>query len=325
VGFEIIYVLTSEGLDRYSVMTRISAATARMSNPRARIVVACDHATLDALQQKNDPILNEVDETVAYDTDFTTPTHRNRDIKVRLRLLRDGDFMFLDSDTVVRDCIGSVWEEYSFDVAGCRNHCRLNKGEQIFSGDLDVLDQMNWQPPVGDYLNGGVLFYRDTHGSRDFATHWHKRWMECQRKIGSFRDQPALSKALSESSAVSITLGEPYNAQLHCRLEYDAESEVKYLDWDASIWHYYNAIDRTKPITLFGAIVTTVLADAKLDQGSVARLVRNRHPWLESRWIDPLFVPLFRFRRRLGYGEESWLMGQSRAAIRQWCWEWFGV
>lgn len=49
-ALKVVYCLTSSGGDLYEAMTRVSLATVRLTNPNARIEIACDQQTHQALQ-----------------------------------------------------------------------------------------------------------------------------------------------------------------------------------------------------------------------------------------------------------------------------------
>jgi len=112
-----VYCLTSSGGDLYEAMTRVSLATLRLTNPTARVSIACDQQTHQALQASGSQLFHEADDVRDSPTPDGPPTYRSRYVKTQLGRLLGGPFLFLDSDTVVRkpltplldfDTMGSV-------------------------------------------------------------------------------------------------------------------------------------------------------------------------------------------------------------------------
>ena len=101
-SIHVVYCLTSSGGDLYEAMTRVSLATLRLTNPSARVTIACDQQTHQALQVSSSQLFHEADALCDFSAPDGPPTYRNRYVKTQLGRLIDGPFLFLDSDTVVR-------------------------------------------------------------------------------------------------------------------------------------------------------------------------------------------------------------------------------
>src|SRR5688572_16579930 len=106
----IAYVVTTTGNDYFSIMTRLSLASLRLTNPGTRILVCCDQPSKDAMQGGGDPLLLEADEVLTFDTPPGTPEFRNRFVKTNLRNLIPGKFLFLDSDILVRGDLAPLFD-----------------------------------------------------------------------------------------------------------------------------------------------------------------------------------------------------------------------
>ena len=86
-ALKVVYCLTSSGGDLYEAMTRVSLATLRLTNPTARIEIACDQQTHQALHATGSQLLHEADAVRGFPTPDGPPTFRNRFVKTQLRLL----------------------------------------------------------------------------------------------------------------------------------------------------------------------------------------------------------------------------------------------
>ncbi len=227
MDLKIVYCLTSSGGDLYEAMTRVSLATVRLTNPTARIEIACDQQTHQALQASSSQLLREADAVHGFPTPDGPPTFRNRFVKTQLRLLLSGPFLFLDSDTVVRKPLTPLLNLQA-DIAAAPNHSADTLAEQIWSEDQANLDTMGWQVRE-QYVNGGVIWYADTPAAHRFAEAWLRNWLANVECTGRYRDQTALNQSISTTSCLRVEiLPHSFNMQYLCRLDCAK---------DAFIWH----------------------------------------------------------------------------------------
>ena len=276
---KVIYVVGSAGGDVYSAMTRIAVSSVRLTNPEARIYLACDSITAAALKGRHDPLIGEVNGMIVCDAPSGTDEFRGRFVKTQLRNLVDGPFLYLDSDTIVRS---NLYELFSLntDIACAPNHSSDKFELQIYEKDRDTLAQIGWKVRNDIYVNGGVIFYGDTTGARRFADDWHNKWLMSCKLTKQCRDQPALNAAIFNTQPRLTVLSHRYNAQLM----YSPRTVV-----EASIWHYYaSAVD--EPITGFAVLAHRLLGGAELKTSDVTTIVRSRHPWRSGSWLDDLIA-----------------------------------
>ena len=301
---KVIFAITSQGNDFYSATTRVAVASLRISNPSLLLVVACDRDTDLALKQARDPLIKEVDEWLIVDTPNGNAYFRNRYVKTSLRSFVDGPFLFLDSDILVRGDLKEIFA-LDTDIAGARNHSRIAFSEQVWAKDSAALDAMGWTIGKEVYVNGGVIFWNDTQGARQFGAEWHRRWLKSFVERGYYRDQPALNSALHDTQPQITVLPDCYNAQIKMN-----PSMAK----DAIIWHYYSAITG-RAITAFEVIVAKLLRGNKLDNSVIKKIIAHRHPWRHDFWIDDWIANRVMQRGRFKEWEIVWLSGKRLKAI----------
>lgn len=268
----VAFVVTSNGGDAYSAMTRIAVASIRITNPGIAVEVHCDCETDLACRRAADPLIDEVDRWVPHATPEGAPTFRNRFIKTRLRQVVNGPLLFLDSDLLVREDIGHLFE-IDADVAGAANHSGHTVALQIWEQDAAEIERMGWQVSPSLYINGGVLLYQDTPGARRLGAEWHRRWLEAFQRGGRYRDQPALNSALHSSQVRLARLPDRFNAQFTMN---PAATR------NAAIWHYYASVDGARATTGFEQLVKATRGGGALDKTAVEALVRQPHPWLRQ-------------------------------------------
>ena len=301
-----VFAVTSSGRDLYSAMTRIAAASMRVSNPGVRLVVACDAQTDAALRRTQDPVLTEVDDWVVVTTPDGAPDFRNRFVRTRLRATIDGPFLFLDSDVLVR---GDVSELFNLDVdlAGAPNLSRLERREQIGREESGLLALMGWDVDPDVYLNAGVLFINDTEAAHLCCTDWHARWLLSSAISPLLRDQPAMNAAIRATQPRVAVLPARFNAQFR--------NTISVIP-GAVVWHYYASV-RHPAHTRFELLARAVADGAALDVRTIRSLIRSPHPWRRATPIDDFAAARILRRDRFDGWAALWLRREFGPAIRR--------
>src|SRR5437868_567533 len=101
----VCYVLVGNGWDRHAKMLWLSAQSLRRHEPGARITVAVDRGTHSAL---DDRLLSAVDEIAVIDSGDSDPRLRAFHLKTLLRQHLAGDFLYLDTDTLVVNRLADI-------------------------------------------------------------------------------------------------------------------------------------------------------------------------------------------------------------------------
>ena len=271
---KIIYVITSAGRDAYTAMTRVSAASLRMTNPQARVAVACDRETDRAVRAAQDPLLGDVDEWLAFETPPGEAAFRNRFLKTSLRQRVSGEYLFLDSDTVVRDALSAVFRMPG-DLAAAPNHSRENISGQIWEGDVATLAEMGWTTDPALYVNGGVMRVSDSDGARRFYRLWHEKWLASYRQLRKHNDQPGLNAAIHEARIECARLPVRYNAQIGA---YPVAMR------DAAVWHY-NASLEWQAFSRIDELIQQAVRSDSVDRRKLEKLMRSQALWTRPFWF----------------------------------------
>ena len=102
MAIKFVYALISSEKDYYVEQAAISMHTLRAYNPGCHITLVANDDTLDTLTGNRSLIKNYVDEYVSVNppAEFT-PTQKNRFLKTTLRQNVEGDFLYVDNDTVI--------------------------------------------------------------------------------------------------------------------------------------------------------------------------------------------------------------------------------
>ena len=232
----ILYVLTSDPADFYAEQLFVSITSLRQNSPGAFVSVLTDKATKDQLPHRGKvgiQLLAKPDEWIEAPLDPSLPKSlRSRLLKTNMRKYLDGNFLFLDCDTLITKPLDSL-DSCTSDLALCPDHhCPLQEAidvKDIIMADLRKIGLDAFRSTY--YLNSGVIFAKDTPAVRDFFTRWQEEYQKGYQK-GVRADQPTLAKTLSESSIPVDLLDGKWN----CQLLYGA----RHLG-EAIVFHYFGS------------------------------------------------------------------------------------
>lgn len=230
---QVLYVLVSDSSDYYAEQAYVSMLSLRRNSPSSSITVLVDTATDKAMPGRaavGRKIMALADRWVVADIDPSLPkVLRSRLLKTGMRSYVSGDFLFIDSDTVVCGPLDEM-DDCSSDLAMCPDHhCRLD--DNPVRKDLVTRCRSIGADISGQeyYFNSGVIFARDVPQVHSFFKSWQENYR--QSYAGGLKtDQQPLAKTILNSGFSPAVLEGKWN----CQLPYG----VRYLR-DAVILHYF--------------------------------------------------------------------------------------
>lgn len=233
---KIVYVVASLDDDIYMEQAIVSAWSVRYYNPDCQIEMVCDQDTFKTLdsgiRSQNKSLFNKI-----HVREFKPEQgmmERSRWMKTTLREIIEGDFLYLDSDTVVCADLSYI-DEFDFDLGMVRDgNCEFNKClhydwavssmKKIY--DMDVSKEFF-------YFNSGVAFVRDSAVTRKFYRRWNENWAHSLQKFGIMKDQQPLMKTNMDMDYVITEL----SGNLNCIVT----TSIKYLH-TAHVVHFVNNV-----------------------------------------------------------------------------------
>lgn len=230
-----VYALVSGNDDYYVEQTLVSIYSLHRHNPDAHITLVADDNTLNTLTGNRAHIKKYVDEiiTVNPPAEFT-PVQKSRFIKTSLRHSVDGDFLYIDNDTVIVDSLRPI-DALDCEMGAVLNcHCTGENDRQMRKY-LAQTGKEYWG--YNRYFNGGVLLVRDTERTRQLFADWHRIWNEERVKYGVSIDQPAFAQANVANGCLIEEIDGRFNCQIFM-------SGAKRYMLSPCILHYFNASDR---------------------------------------------------------------------------------
>lgn len=227
---KLVYCLVSSPADYFWEQTYLSIYTVRLHNKEVFISLVVDKTTAEGLIGTRARLIDCVDEYVQVDTpDGYSPVCKSRYLKTNVRDLIKGDYLFIDSDTIICDSlsdIDAVKDNISMvsDLNGIlplTDVSTLNKYKMAGFGDGMGLP----------YFNSGVVYAKDN----DIVHAFYKRWYENLKvSFGNevFYDQPALCITNLQFNNVVKELDGIWNCQFKMK-GYPFLSKAR-------IMHYYS-------------------------------------------------------------------------------------
>lgn len=219
MSLKFVYALISGNGDCYTEQTLVSIYTLRRHNPEAHIALVTDNDTIASLTGNRAQIKEYADEIIAVNLPTElSPVQRSRYIKTSLRQNVDGDFLYIDNDTIViaplddlekSDCeMAAVLDLHSTD----NNSRKLKEYMEITHND-SLTKVMDGEGDIR-YFNGGVLFVRDTEATHRLYADWHRIWNEERVKYGVDIDQPSFAQANIANDCLIKEMDGRYNCQI---------------------------------------------------------------------------------------------------------------
>lgn len=232
-----VYVLISSDKDFYAEEALVSMYSLKKHNPDGEIILVSDENTLESLKGNRGRVHDYVDNYITVNPPANlTQVQKSRFLKTSIRRLIEGDFLYMDNDTVVYGSLNDIFISTGDICAVLDKH--LTDDNQIISNKrireyCECLGLGNLLTlTVGDYFNGGILYARDSEPAHDFFKKWHDLWLEGSRK-GFNYDQPALWYTNYQMNGIITPLEGVYNCQIRCK------HSLQYLE-DCRILHYFS-------------------------------------------------------------------------------------
>ena len=251
---KIVYTLVSGGNDIYLAQVAISSYTVKYYNPSAHVILVVDVQTSEYIKNKNG-LLNEIDDVVIVNVpNDLTNKQRSRYLKTTLRHHIKGDYLFIDTDTVVAEDLSKIDYEKSKIAAVLDRNIDVNRNSmrKFIENDIKSMD-LTLDNLKSKYFNSGVLFIRDVPESYDFYNKWYEYW----NKVRDI-DQPAFAKANMECGYLVQELDGTWNCQL-------VENFINYLS-EGKILHYFASGHQSSYLLYDNEFMNNILREGCLSE-----------------------------------------------------------
>lgn len=245
---KVVYTLVSDNSDTYLEQAILSIYSLRIYNKDVVVVLVVDDITDKNIVGNRSEILNFINDKVVVNPPFEyTKVCRSRYIKTNLRRFIQGDYLFIDTDTIICSSLNEI-DTCQYDIAAVLDlHLYINEYEVIphkyrFAKKMYTIHNWQIQDSYPKYFNSGVLFVRDTEKTHLFYELWYQEWLKSKQQ-GFHVDQPALARANTKIGNIIEELDGVWNCQIMF-------TGLRYLS-KAHIIHYFsnnqNKTDSVKP------------------------------------------------------------------------------
>ena len=230
----ILYVLTSSESDLYLEELWISLYSLHHFNKEVTVKVLSDKVTTERIKA-NPELFSMIDDLYPVDVPKEYPAKvRSRFIKTNIRNLIDGDFLFIDTDTVICASldeidrlpvknIGMVPELHGPFKEHLTYNYTVADTNRIFG--IDAGDSPYW-------FNSGCMLVRDNNFTHVFFAKWKENWKYSAFMKNNSSDQRALLKTDHDYGYIIECIPDVYNAQIAMSIKWFYEAKIIHF------WHF---------------------------------------------------------------------------------------
>jgi lipopolysaccharide biosynthesis glycosyltransferase len=223
---KIVYVTTSTPNDIYLEQTYLSIYSLRKHNADAHVILVTDNRTAATLTGNRAAILDCIDENVVVDFDESVSNmKRSRFLKTSMRQRIEGDFLYIDGDTLINDSLAEIdtCKENIGAVEDAHRPLSVHYGKEKLERQSKELG-FNFSSEQY-YFNGGVFFVKDNAKTQEFFRRWHENWQKSSKK-GINLDMPALIQTNIEMGHIIGKIGGEWNCQLMYGFNYFTSAKI---------------------------------------------------------------------------------------------------
>lgn len=226
---KLLYVIVSDERDIYLEQGHVSMFSAKMHMPECHVTILTDVKTRDTFKGIRKEETKYADEIVAIELDPNLPAQkRSRLLKTNARNYVDGDFLFIDCDTIIVKDLSIIDNDTSILSACWDSHSDFPHNPYRYDS---IKDSKKLGVDISNeavYFNSGVMLVKDNEFTRNFYRRWSENYLKGYQK-GVYMDQPSLEVTNIELKYPIQKLEPEWNCEL--------KHGIKYLK-DAYIVHY---------------------------------------------------------------------------------------
>lgn len=200
---KIVYVLASSMEDYFLEQCFISILSTRSFNPTTEIILVCDSETKDSLHQEvRKELLALISNVLVVDFNPDIDNvERSRKMKTHLRELVQGDFLYIDCDTLITSDLSEI-DNCQYSIAAVLDGHQLLKSHPMRSYFANQNDHLEYDFSIVEkYFSGGVIYAKDNETASNFYKTWASNYL-ISLQNGRKLDEPPLSMT-------NMQLGEP--------------------------------------------------------------------------------------------------------------------
>lgn len=230
---QVVYVLIGSERTLFLEEMWVSLYSLRHFHPEAKVTVLADEPTATRISERDalKSLISEV-KIVPVPNDYDDRL-RSRYIKTNVRNLIDGDYFYIDTDTVICaplddidnievENIGMVPEMHGPFKEHMTYSMICRDVKRIFN--IDISDSRYW-------YNAGIMFVRDNETTREFFNKWQENWKYSAFEKNVTSDMRAMICTDKSMGYMCDSIPDVFNCQLAMSLKYFHEAKILHF------WH----------------------------------------------------------------------------------------
>lgn len=232
---KIVYVVVGSEENLYVQQLLLSLYSLRKYNINAEVLITTDTSTSQYLKTIDlEPYNVKIIEVEC--PKRLTAQQQSRFIKTSLRKIVNGDYLFIDTDTIICGDLSEI-DKVPYDIAAVKDKHLSIKAHPKRSDIIDWAKKVDWiiQPETDVYFNSGIFYVKDTAIAHSVYDEWHKTWKKgIEHNLNI--DQPSLGYANYKNGGIIKELGGEWNCQI-------TDNGLNYLS-EAKIIHYFASMQK---------------------------------------------------------------------------------
>ena len=189
MSIHVCYALSTNGEPHYLDLLAISAQAVKRLYPSAKITILTDDQSWDSVESRGRDLGASVRSAGGYRGNARV---RSRFVKTQARSIVEGDFLYLDADTLPVAKFDELWASAA-PISAAIDRSRKYPFGDFPTEQLPYFERLGWVPPTRFYLNAGVIFWRDCRAARDLGILWHQNWRKFFETVNNPLDQAAFN------------------------------------------------------------------------------------------------------------------------------------
>lgn len=312
MGLKIVYDVISSDKDNYFEQAWVSMFSLKHFNPDAHIVLLTDDTTAQTIEKtyrkKAKQLIDDI-VVVSFDKKYSNK-EKSRWIKTSMRQLVNGDFLFIDADTIVTGTLDKSYFDGFPNFIGAVLDYNCSSRIVCHSGIFKIMYVNRLKSIYGidynegtDVYNSGVLFVRDAPEAYALFDAWHKNWLIANDK-GVCLDQLPLVKTCQDMGNPIRSMSGIYNCQIKFSIQYLHEAIILHTfshQQDSSLSPILGSYlyDEIKRLQDLNDKIKGIILNAKDTFVSPCFLVGKE-------WVDISFMPIYILLKQLYFSKSRW-------------------
>ncbi len=212
---KIVYAVVSNETDVYLEQVVLSVYSLRKHTPNAFIELVVDSKTEATIKGKREAMLHGINKRTVVEVPAKyNKVETSRYLKTSLRQTVEGDFLFIDSDTIVTDSLadadqltGDIMMVLDYHVPLQQRHNSKSVRRRMKKTGVE------WNISM-PYYNSGIMYVKDNTVSQRLFQAWHEKWKSNVETVGLHFDQIPLAYANEVTQRPISELDGVWNCQI---------------------------------------------------------------------------------------------------------------